>query len=98
MTRKGKRKTLCWEPGSITIIQCHLQIEDSFEEHIVANLVERIFKEHPDYSIHEMIPILVNWYKSKEVPLKKSNDVITKVKEKDWLDLDVNDSLSIRPP
>lgn len=67
-----------------------LQIEDSFEEQIVANLVERIFKEHPDHSIHEMIPILVNWYKSKEVPLKQAN-VVTKVKEKDWLDLDVHD-------
>ena len=67
-----------------------LQIEGSFEEQIVANLVERIFKEHSDLSIHEMIPILVKWYKSKEVPLKQAN-VVTKVKEKDWLDLDVHD-------
>lgn len=67
-----------------------LQIEDSFEEKIVAKLVERIFKEHPDYSIHEMIPILVNWYKSKEVPLKQAN-VVTKVKEKDWRDLEAHD-------
>lgn len=67
-----------------------LQIEDSFEEQIVARLVDRIYKEHPDHSIHEMIPILVNWYKSKEMPLKQEN-IIAKVKEKEWLDLDVQD-------
>ena len=67
-----------------------LQIEESFDEQTVAKLIERVFKEHPDYSLHEMIPVLMNWYKSNEGPTgqKKSK---TKVKEKDWLDLDVND-------
>jgi hypothetical protein len=67
-----------------------LQIEDSFDEQIVANLVERVFKEHPDYGIHEMIPALVNWYKSNEKPVLKEKSK-TKVKQKDWHDLDVKD-------
>jgi hypothetical protein len=67
-----------------------LQIEESFDEQSVAKLVERVFKEHPDYSLHEMIPVLVSWYNSKEAPLKQEKSKI-KVKERDWLDLDVTD-------
>lgn len=37
-----------------------------------------------------MLPILVKWYKAIEVPSKKVNST-TKIKEKDWLDLDVED-------
>lgn len=69
-----------------------LQIEESFDEKVVAHLVERIFKEQPDLGLHEMIPVLVNWYYSNEnsVPKKKSK-AKTKVKEKDWIDLEVSD-------
>lgn len=65
-----------------------LQIEENFDEQIVVKLVERIFEEHPGQSIHEMIPILVNWYQSYEEPVRKTK---TKVKQKDWHDLDVSD-------
>lgn len=67
-----------------------LQIDDSFDEQIVASLVERIFEEHVNLSISEMIPILVSWYESNEQPTKKKKPD-TKVKEKDWIDLDVAD-------
>ena len=67
-----------------------LQIEENFDEQIVVKLVERIFEEHPGQSIHEMIPILVNWYQSYEEPVRKEKTK-TKVKQKDWHDLDVSD-------
>ena len=67
-----------------------LQIEDTFDEKIVAQLVERIFKEQPDRSIHEMIPILVDWYKSNE-QLDKKEESKPKIKEKEWIDLSVED-------
>lgn len=67
-----------------------LQIEENFDEQIVVKLVERIFKEHSGQSIHEMIPILVNWYQSYEEPVRKEKTK-TKVKQKDWHDLDVSD-------
>lgn len=67
-----------------------LQIEENFDEQIVVKLVERVFEEHPEQSIHEMIPILVNWYQSYEEPVRKEKTK-TKVKQKDWHDLDVSD-------
>ena len=67
-----------------------LQIEENFDEQNVVKLVERIFEEHPGQSIHEMIPILVNWYQSYEEPVRKEKTK-TKVKQKDWHDLDVSD-------
>ncbi|WP_150138963.1 AAA family ATPase [Candidatus Enterovibrio escicola] len=67
-----------------------LQIEENFDEQIVVKLIERIFEEHPGQSIHEMIPILVNWYQSYEEPARKEKTK-TKIKQKDWHDLDVSD-------
>lgn len=66
------------------------QIEESFDPKMVAKLVERIFEEHPDQSIHEMIPVLVGWYTSIEASAKEERPT-GRVKEKDWLDLDVDD-------
>jgi hypothetical protein len=67
-----------------------LQIEENFDEQIVVKLIERIFEEHPGQSIHEMIPILINWYQSYEEPARKEKTK-TKIKQKDWHDLDVSD-------
>jgi len=67
-----------------------LQIEENFDEQIVVKLVERIFEEHPGQSIHEMILVLVSWYQSYEKPVRKEKTK-TKVKQKDWHDLDVSD-------
>lgn len=67
-----------------------LEIEENFDEQIVAQLVERVFKEFPNSSLYEMMPILVDWYESYESPCKHEKSE-TKVKEKDWLDLDVDD-------
>lgn len=67
-----------------------LQIDDSFDDQIVAQLVKRVFKEHPDYGMHQMIPILVEWYQSSQMttPEKQTKQ---KVNKKDWIDLDVSD-------
>jgi len=67
-----------------------LQIEESFDEQLVVKLVNRIFKEYPGTSMREMLPILIAWYELEEKPVNDKK-LQTKVKEKDWLDLDVHD-------
>ena len=90
VVQKQEERLFGGKQDALRLYNVILQIEESFDEQSVAKLVERVFKEHPDYSLHEMIPVLVNWYKSNEAPLKQEKSK-TKVKEKDWLDLDVTD-------
>ncbi|GAA6151378.1 ATP-binding protein [Pseudoteredinibacter isoporae] len=67
-----------------------LQIENSFNEEIVARLVKRIFSEQPNLSLASMIPVVVDWYNSGSKPKvpKRPN---TRVRQKDWLNLDATD-------
>lgn len=90
VAQKQEEKLFGGNQDALRLYNVILQIEESFDEQSVAKLVERIFEEYPDYSIHEMIPVLVNWYKSNKAPLKREKSKI-KIKEKNWLDLDVND-------
>jgi hypothetical protein len=90
VVQKQEERLFGGKQDALRLYNVILQIEESFDEQSVAKLVERVFKEHPDYSLHEMIPVLVNWYKSNEALLKQEKSK-TKVKEKDWLDLDVTD-------
>ncbi len=90
VVQKQEERLFGGNQDALRLYNVILQIEESFDEQSVAKLVERVFKEHPDYSLHEMIPVLVNWYKSNEAPLKQEKSK-TKDKEKDWLDLDVTD-------
>lgn len=90
VAQKQEERLFGGNQDALRLYNVILQIEESFDEQSVAKLVERIFEEHPDYSIHEMIPVLVNWYKSNKAPLMREKPK-TKIKEKNWLDLDVND-------
>lgn len=67
-----------------------LQIDKSYDEKIVVQLVERVFQEHSELSIAEMIPILANWYDS-NAESKKEKPSRKVVKKKDWHDLAVED-------
>tara|TARA_R110001583_G_scaffold51161_7_gene159744 strand:- start:20992 stop:22650 length:1659 start_codon:yes stop_codon:yes gene_type:complete len=88
--QKQEEKLFGGDQDALRLYNVILQIEESFEEQIVAQLVERIFKEHSDYSIAQMIPVLVNWYlTNKEIPVKLTQK--NTVKEKDWHDLEAND-------
>lgn len=67
-----------------------LQIEESFDEELVAELVTKLFSEYSELSIPEMIPLLVNLYNSDSFK-KDSPKLVNTVKQKDWLDLEVED-------
>lgn len=90
VAQKKEERLFDGNQDALRLYNVILQIEESFDEQSVAKLVERIFEEYPDYSIHEMIPVLVNWYKSEEEPIKREKTKI-KIKEKNWIDLSVND-------
>jgi hypothetical protein len=90
VVQKQEERLFGGNQDALRLYNVILQIEETFDEQGVAKLVERVFKEHPDYSLHEMIPILVRWYKSNEGQIREVKS-ITKVKEKNWLDLDVKD-------
>ncbi|GGA75346.1 transposase [Neiella marina] len=88
--QKQEEKRFGGNQDAIRLFNLILQIEASFEQDVVAELVERIFKERPDLSLPEMIPVLVEWYQSagKSVERRKPTN---RVREKDWLDLSVKD-------
>jgi hypothetical protein len=90
VVQKQEEKLFGGNQDAVRLFNLVLQIEDSFEEETVALLVERIFKEQPELSLPKMIPVVVEWYQSGAKPTKTRQSK-HKVKEKDWLGLDVND-------
>jgi hypothetical protein len=90
VVQKQEERLFGGNQDALRLYNVILQIEETFDNQSVAKLVKRVFKEHSDYSLHEMIPVLVNWYKSDERLIQQEKSK-TKVKEKDWLDLNVND-------
>lgn len=90
VVQKQEEKLFDENRDALRLYNVIMQIEESFDEEIVADLVKKIFKTHPNYSIHAMIPVLVNLYKSNEIPTIKEK-LKTKVKEKDWANLEVDD-------
>jgi hypothetical protein len=90
VVQKQEERLFGGNQDALRLYNVILQIEETFDNQSVAKLVKRVFKEHSDYSLHEMNPVLVNWYKSDERLIQQEKSK-TKVKEKDWLDLNVND-------
>lgn len=88
--QKEEERLFSGNQEALRLYNVILQLYETFDEQIVVALVKRIFKEHPDYLIHDMIPVIVGWYNSNESPTieEKPKDKITR---KNWLDLDVND-------
>jgi hypothetical protein len=55
-------------------------------------LIKRAFKEHPKLSMKDLMPIILDWYKSAESDKPKSRPPKAKlIKQKDWHTLDSND-------
>jgi len=90
VVQKQEERLFNGNKDALRLYNVIMQIEESFEENIVAKLVERVFERHSNLNLHEMIPVLVNWYKSSEAQ-KKQESSKTRVKKKDWLHLDVSD-------
>ena len=87
---KHEKKLFGGNKEALRLYNIILQIDPAYDELTVSKLVKRIFKEHPDLSISQMIPILVGWYESNE-EMAKATKAIKTVKEKDWIDLEVDD-------
>ncbi|WP_018277470.1 AAA family ATPase [Teredinibacter turnerae] len=88
--QKQEEKLFDGNQDAIRLYNLVLQIEDSFNEETVAQLVERVFKERPDLTLPEMIPLLVKWYESSS-ELAAKNIPQNRIREKDWFDLATDD-------
>lgn len=69
-----------------------LQLNENYEKEILVALVKRIFKELPDMSFAEMLPVLIGWYadQSSKIPTRKPS-LPKSIKRKDWYDLESED-------
>jgi hypothetical protein len=88
--QKQEEKLFGGNQEALRLYNLVLQVDESFDEQIVVQLVEQIFKVQPDLSLPQMIPVLVEWYQAEEKLASKTKSE-HKVMVKDWLDLDVND-------
>jgi len=58
---------------------------------LIGPLIERAFSSHPNLSVRELIPIVLEWYSTgKQAPSVLKNKII-KIKAKDWHTLDSED-------
>lgn len=69
-----------------------LQLDENYDKEILIPLVKKVFKELPNMSFSEMLPIMIDWY-SEEVKklLTKTTSTQKKVKRKGWFDLESED-------
>lgn len=90
VAQKHEEKLFGGDQDALRLYNMVLQLEDSYEEEVVEQLVKRIFKEQPGLSLAEMIGAVASWYSEepKQTKKKKSNN---RVKEKDWLNLSADD-------
>jgi len=62
------------------------------ESDLIAPLVIRVFSEYPQLSVRELMPIVLEWYKtSQHHPVTKVKNKTVKIKVPDWHTLDSND-------
>ncbi|MCR8921961.1 ATP-binding protein [Dasania sp. GY-MA-18] len=88
--QKQEEQLFGGNPEALRLYNLVLQLDESFEEQTVAQLVTRIIKEQPDLSLPEMIPVIVSWYQSDETT-SVNKQPTDRIKEEDWVDLDVDD-------
>jgi len=58
---------------------------------LIAPLVKRAFALHPDLSIRELIPIVLEWYETPERPLEPKSVAKKRMNKKDWCTLESED-------
>ncbi|MDP5032498.1 AAA family ATPase [Paraglaciecola sp.] len=90
VAQKQEEKLFGGDQDALRLYNLVLQLDDSYEEETIEQLVKRIFKEQPELSRADMISIIAAWYSEGQKPTKKKQ-VSTRVKEKDWLDLSSDD-------
>ena len=90
VAQKQEEKLFGGDQDALRLYNLVLQLDDSFEEETVEQLVKRIFKEQPELSRADMIAVIASWYTEGVKPTKKKQSS-NRVKEKDWLDLTAED-------
>lgn len=66
-----------------------LQLDDNYDKKLLVPLVKKVFKQNPNASFKDMLPILIKWYSEGEEddpPIAQKS-----VKRKDWHDLESED-------
>lgn len=58
---------------------------------LIEPLIERAFNLHPELSVRELMPIILEWYSSKEQEPKKPKNKPTVIKPSEWHTLDSDD-------
>lgn len=58
---------------------------------LIEPLIERAFNLHPGLSVRELMPIILEWYGSKEQEPKKAKNKPTVIKPSEWHTLDSDD-------
>jgi len=79
--------------GNEQAIRLHNMLVDmGYASDLLEPLINRAFEEHPDLVMKDLMPLILNWYKSSEA--EKPKPSIPKnpvVKKKDWHTLEQND-------
>ena len=90
VAQKQEEKLFGGDQDALRLYNLVLQLDDSYEEETIEQLVKRIFKEQPELSRADMIAVIASWYSKGVKPTKKKQSS-NRVKEKDWLDLNSED-------
>jgi len=69
----------------------NLLVGMSCDSKLVVPLVERAFNDHPDLSIIELMPIILEWYQAQDEPSTSTKEVSNVISKKDWHTLDSDD-------
>lgn len=58
---------------------------------LIQPLIKRAFSQHPDKTIRDLMPIVLDWYSSSVLPPKAAKEKQIFIKPKDWCTLDTED-------
>jgi hypothetical protein len=61
------------------------------ESDLIAPLVSRVFSEYPQLSVRELMPIVLEWYKTPDIHASPVKKKAVKIKVLDWHTLDSDD-------
>ena len=64
-----------------------LLIDMDCQSELIQPLIERVFKQHPDLKIRELIPIVLDWYEALGKKKEQSKNKEKRIKKNDWCTL-----------
>ena len=86
------RKSVQYNGNDQAIRLHNLLVDMGHESDLLEPLIQRAFEEHPDIQLKDLMPIILEWYKSSEqVRPATEKQKIKSVKVKEWQTLDSDD-------